>query len=356
MNGIIGFTGLLKEPMLTGEEQKEYIDIIEKSGLRMLNIINDIISISKIESGITDIIVSRFNINEMIEKICNSLRSEADQKNIKILITPGLSKNESYIRSDKDKVYAIISNLLKNAVKFTNKGSIEAGYLKIAGELKFFVRDTGIGVQQDRLEIIFERFRQGSELLIRNYEGAGLGLSISKGYVMMLGGRIWVENYHNSSQSFIDQQGSVFYFTLPDLPNEENNAKNMVQENRKHEERDLRILIVEDDQVSEMLLSLVARQISKHILKVGSGLEAIEACRSYPDIDLILMDIKMPEMDGYEATRRIRIFNKDVIIIAQTAYVLPGDRQNAIDAGCNDYISKPVNPGLLHTLINKYLN
>lgn len=131
----------------------------------------------------------------------------------------------------------------------------------------------------------------------------------------------------------------------------------MESENSKqHPERDLRILIVEDDQVSEMLLSLVARQISKHILKVGSGLEAIEACRSYPDIDLILMDIKMPEMDGYEATRQIRNFNKDVIIIAQTAFVLPSDRKNAIEAGCNDYIAKPINPELLHSMVIKYLN
>jgi PAS domain S-box-containing protein len=353
MNGILGFTGLLKEPLLTGEEQEEYIDIIEKSGLRMLNIINDIISISKIESGVNDIIISSFNINEMIQDIYMTFRSEANQKNLKISITLGLPLNESIISSDKEKVYAILTNLLKNAIKFTNTGSIEIGYLRNHGELKFFVRDTGIGVQPDRMEIIFERFRQGSELLIRNYEGAGLGLSISKGYVMMLGGRIWVENKQLMSKS----TGSVFYFTLPFFPAEEINAKTLIMENLKNiPNNDLKILIVEDDQVSKMLLSLVARKISNHILKVGTGLEAIEACHSYPDIDMILMDIKMPEMDGYEATRQIRQFNKKVVIIAQTAYVLPGEMQKAIEAGCNDYISKPVNPELLRNMVLKYLN
>jgi CheY-like chemotaxis protein/nitrogen-specific signal transduction histidine kinase len=353
MNGILGFTGLLKEPMVTGEEQKEYIDIIEKSGLRMLNIINDIISISKIESGVNDILISSFNINKLIEDIFNTFKAEANQKNLKLSISLGLRADESIISSDKEKVYAILSNILKNAIKFTNSGSIEMGYIRDAGELRFFIRDTGIGVQQDRMEIIFERFRQGSELLIRNYEGAGLGLSISKGYVEMLGGRIWVENKRSTSESM----GSIFYFTLPFIPAEKTNVKNLIMENSRNlPNSDLKILIVEDDQVSEMLLSLVARKISKHILKVGTGLEAIKACQSYPDIDMILMDIKMPEMDGYEATRQIRKFNKKVVIIAQTAYVLPGEMQLALKAGCNDYITKPINPELLKNMVTKYLS
>jgi CheY-like chemotaxis protein len=322
----------------------------------LLNIINDLISISKIESGIIDNRISAFNINNLIEDAYNSYKSEADQKNIKMSFLPGLPDDESIINSDKDKVYAILTNLIKNAIKFTNEGSIEFGYWKNEDDLNFFVRDTGIGVQHDRMEVIFERFRQGSELLIRNYEGAGLGLSISKGYVMMLGGRIWVENNKESSQSSIGHNGSVFYFTLPYVMKikeaEENNKaeKNSI----KDPMRNLKILIVEDDQVSEMLLSIVARKISKHILKVGTGLEAIQACKSYPDIDLILMDIKMPYMDGYEATRQIREFNKDVIIIAQTAFVLSGEIQKAIDAGCNDYLAKPVNPELLNNMVIKY--
>jgi CheY-like chemotaxis protein len=343
--------------MLTEEEQKEYIDIIEKSSLRLLNIINDILSISKIESGENDTRISSFNMNEMVEDICSSFKTEVDQKNLKLSFTGMLPGQQSVVRSDKDKVSAILNNLIKNAIKFTDKGSISVGYFKNKNELKFYVKDTGIGVSMDKVDVIFERFRQGSESLERNYEGAGLGLSISKGYVTMLGGRIWMENNNDFSPITKTNTGSVFYFTIPYQPVEEPMIKKVIKEETTDTlNRDLKILIVEDDQVSEMLLSVVARQISKHILKVGTGGEAIEACRSYPDIDLILMDIKMPEMDGYEATRQIREFNKKVVIIAQTAYVLPGEMQKAIEAGCNDYISKPVNPELLRNMVLKYLN
>lgn len=357
MNGILGFAGLLKEPFITGDEQKEYIEIIEKSSLRLLNIINDILCISKIESGENDTRISSFNLNEMVEEICSSFKTEVDQKNLKLSFTCTLSGQQSIIRSDKDKVSTIISNLIKNAIKFTDKGSITAGYFKTKNELKFFVKDTGIGVSPDKVDIIFERFRQGSESLERNYEGAGLGLSISKGYVTMLGGRIWIENNNDFSPLTKTNNGSVFYFTIPIQPEEETMEKKVIKEKTTEAiNRDLKILIVEDDQVSEMLLSVVARQISKHILKVGTGTEAIEACRSYPDIDLILMDIKMSGMDGFEATRQIREFNKDVIIIAQTAYVQPGEMQKAINAGCNDFITKPVNPELLKNMVLKYIH
>lgn len=349
MNGILGFTELLKEPMLSGEEQKEYIDIIEKSGLRMLNIINDIISISKIESGETDLNMASVDINDLIRNLVETYKTEAAAKNIRLSLMNLLPENQSFVKTDKDKVGAILINLIKNAIKFTQSGSIEAGCLKKAEELEFYVKDTGIGVQRERSEIIFERFRQGSESLSRNYEGAGLGLSISKGYVAMLGGRIWVENNYDATAA---PHGSIFYFTIPYKAADEMKVKMNLTEDKKKE---LKILIVEDDQISEMLISMFVRQISKHILKVRSGTEAVEACHSYPDIDLILMDIKMPEMDGYEATRQIRKFNKAVIIIAQTAYGLPGEIEKAIDAGCNDYISKPVNQTLLNNMIKKYV-
>lgn len=361
MNGILGFTGLLKEPMLTGEQQKEYIDIIEKSGVRMLNIINDIISISKIESGESTLSISPTNINELIENMVSFFSPEAEQKNIKIRFLTYLPVREAVVRTDKEKVTSILTNLINNAIKFTSTGSIEVGYVKKEDYLEFFIKDTGTGVPEELKEIIFERFRQGSESLIRNYEGAGLGLSISKGYVDVLGGKIWVESNPDKplTGKLNSEKGSIFYFTIPYSPEEQENTtmKNNFQAVQKiSQEKDLKIMIVEDDILSELLISIITRSISNDILRVGTGSAAVRTCHNHPEIDLILMDIKMPEMDGYEATTQIREFNKDVIIIAQTAYGLEGDREKAIKAGCNDYIPKPINQIKLKEMIEKHLD
>jgi PAS domain S-box-containing protein len=349
MNGILGFAELLKEPQLTGEEQQEYIGIIQKSGARMLNIINDIVSISKIESGQMKISISATNINEQIEYIYNFFTPEADKKGIQFSIKNILPSEETLIKTDREKLYAILTNLVYNALKFTQTGSIEFGVEKKGSYLEFFVKDTGVGIHRDQMEIIFERFRQGNDSSTRYVEGAGLGLSISKAYVEMLGGKIWLESEEG--------KGSIFYFTIP--YSTETEAKTVSKEvpsgiRADHQGKDMKILIVEDDESSEKLIIMTVRNICKEILKAGTGVEAVEACRNNPDLDLVLMDIKMPIMNGYEATRQIRQFNKDVIIIAQTAYGLSGDREKAIGAGCNDYISKPIKIDELKGLIQKH--
>ncbi|NTW24487.1 MAG: PAS domain S-box protein [Lentimicrobium sp.] len=360
MNGILGFTGLLKEPHLTGEEQKEYIDIIEKSGNRMLNIINDIISISKIESGQMKISVSVMNVNAEIEDIFNFFKQEAETKNIQLFFRKYLPFEETNIISDKEKVFAVLTNLVKNAIKFTRSGSIEIGCNRKGDLLEFYVKDTGTGVPYEHHELIFERFRQGSESLNRNYEGAGLGLSISKAYVEMLGGRIWVESGPNNRKSieFNEDSGSTFYFTIPWNPAPEIKIVRLADSVNSAADKqpgNLKILIVEDDTFSEMFISTIIKKIAKEVLYAGTGIAAVEACRTNPDIDLVLMDLKMPIMDGYEATRQIRKFNTEVVIIAQSAYGLSGDREKSIEAGCNDYISKPINPGMLIKIIKSNL-
>jgi PAS domain S-box-containing protein len=351
MNGILGFAELLKEPHLTGEEQQEYINIIEKSGARMLNIINDIVSISKIESGQMKISISATNINEQIQFIYAFFTPEAEKRGLLLSVKNILPSEESIIKTDHEKLYAVLTNLVNNAIKYTHIGSIEFGVKKKGSYLEFFVKDTGVGIHQDQMEIIFERFRQGNDLNTRYIEGAGLGLSISKAYVEMLGGKIWVESELG--------KGSIFYFTLP--YSSESEAKTVSKEvpsgiRTDHQAKDLKILIVEDDESSEMLITFTIKKICKEFLKVGTGVEAVKACRNNPDIDLVLMDIKMPIMDGYEATRQIRQFNKNVVIIAQTAYGLAGDREKAIEAGCNDYISKPIKIDELKGLIQKHFH
>jgi len=356
MNGILGFAGLLKEADLTSEQQHHYINIIEKSGARMLNIINDIIDISKIESGQMKVSISETNVNEQIENLYLFFKAEAEAKDLKISFRNTLPAKEAIINSDQGKIYAILTNLVKNAVKFTKTGRIELGYEKIDNYLRFFVKDTGIGIRLDQMEMVFERFRQGSELHSRNYEGSGLGLSISKAYVEMLGGKIWVESkVHDPSE--VEVGGSTFYFTLPYSTASVSESRNIADDSSKMKPikmRKLKILIAEDDEGSEMFLTAVLRKFTKEILTTKTGADAVEICRNNPDLDLILMDIKMLKMDGYQATSVIRKFNKDVIIIAQTAFAHNGSRELAIEAGCTDYLSKPIRRGKLIEVLHQY--
>ncbi len=360
MNSILGFSGLLKESNLVNEKQKRYIGVIEHSGKRMLNIINDILTISRIESGTVEVIISEFNINEQIESLFTSFKDEIEKKGIDFNYKNDLPDSEAMIISDGEKFYAIFLNLIKNAIKFTNHGTIEFGYiLKIdvePAELEFFIKDTGGGIPQEQLEFIFERFRQGSESLTRNYEGAGLGLSISKAYTELLGGKIWAESEEENLSS--GKAGkTTFYFTIPyDVkPNKKTDMKNSTYETGKtHQDNEMKILIVEDDVTSEEMLEIMIEDYCKAPLVAYNGLEAVQLCKDNPDIDFVLMDIKLPKLNGYEATKQIRQFNKDLIIFAQTAYALPGDREKAIEAGCNDYISKPYSQSELTGLINKY--
>ena len=349
MNGILGFAELLKESNLTGEEQQKYLNVIRESGKRMLNIIHDIVSISKIESGQMEVSISETNVNDQIEFINNFFKPESERKELHLLINKTLASKESIIKTDGEKLYAILTNLVGNALKFTNAGLIEIGVEKKGDFLEFFVKDTGKGIPENQKEIIFERFRQGNDLITKPYEGTGLGLSISKAYVEMLGGKIWVESELG--------KGSIFYFTIPYNANtgvkaDINDVSTGIGANDQVE--NLKILVTEDDESSGILIAKVLKRCIKGLFKAGTGVEAVEVCRNNPDLDLVLMDIRLPEMDGYKATRMIREFNKDVIIIAQTAYGLDGDREKSIDAGCNDYISKPINIDELKGLMQKY--
>lgn len=207
MNGILGFADLLKKQELSGKKQQKYIQIIEKSGARMLNLINDIVSISKIESGIMDIYLSETNINNKLQFIYDLLKLEADNKKLELSFTCALTEKDAIIKTDSEKFYGIISNLVKNAIKYTDTGIIEFGYTKKGEELEFYVKDTGIGIPKEKHEVIFERFIQGDVTDKETQQGVGLGLAISKSYTEMLGGKIWLVSE--------EAKGSTFFFTLP---------------------------------------------------------------------------------------------------------------------------------------------
>jgi len=353
MNGILGFADLLKNPSLTGDIQQEYIRIIEKSGARMLNIINDIVDISKIESGLMNINLHTSNINHQIDYIYTFFKPEVEAKGMQFLVNKSLPDENAFIKTDREKIYAIFTNLVKNAIKYTDSGSIEFGYGSNGSPetLTFYVKDTGIGIPPDRQEAIFERFMQADIADKSARQGAGLGLSITKAYLEMLGGKIWVESEEG--------KGSCFYFSIPYIYVPQNPTIKNDEYSDKNSENNLinmKVLIAEDDETSDMFISLLLSKYNCELLHARNGVEAVETCKSNPDIDLVMMDIKMPIMSGYDATKQIRKFNSKVIIIAQTAYALTGDKEKAIEAGCNDYITKPLDQDLLKKLIKKYFN
>jgi hypothetical protein len=349
MNGILGFSQLLKDPNTKEKEIKEYIELIETSGKRMLNIINDIIDISKIEANQMQVVIAECDLNEQTRFIYSFFRPEILSKGLELSLYNGLSDNESVVLTDKEKIYACLLNLIKNAIKFTNSGKISFGYIKKGELLEFFVKDTGIGIPAEKLGIIFDRFVQADLKISKPYEGAGLGLSITKGYVELLGGTIWAESEIG--------KGSTFYFTIPYNPvakevKEEKNGNNYIWEGEKMKK--LKILIAEDDITSDMLLTSIFKRFDCEIVHTQNGKEAVAAFEKSPDFDLVLMDLKMPEMDGYIATKLIKEINPKVVVIAQTAYALQGDREKAIAAGCDEYIPKPIDQNILLDLIKKY--
>ncbi len=354
MNGILGFAELLKQPNLSGKEQQKYLEIIETSGARLLNIVNNIVDISKIESGIIEIVNKVTNVNEQLEFVATFFAPEIEKKGLQLVYVKSLPKNNAFIKADTEKLYGVLINLINNAIKHTEKGVVELGYeLKSSNELpmlEFFVTDSGNGIPDDRLDVIFDRFMQADMSNKTAYQGAGLGLSISKAYVEMMGGTIWVESKHGV--------GSTFRFTIPYTQVEvESVIEHTVQPPAKEKLiNKLKILIVEDDAGMEFLLSETVEEFCSELLIARDGLEALEISKYNPDLDLILMDVRIPKMDGYETTEEIRQFNKDVVIIAQTACAFSSDREKALEVGCNDYVSKPIDTNQFESLIEKHLS
>ena len=350
MNGILGFAQLLKEPHLTGEEQTDYIDLIQQSGVRMLNLINNLINVSRIEAGEIMLQVSETPVNELLRDLYAFFKPEIDKKGLRLQYTTGLPDSESVIETDSGKLIQILTNLIQNALKFTSSGEIDFGYNRIDGTLEFYVIDSGIGIAPEMKAKIFHRFHQVDNTLTRNQEGSGLGLNISKAYVELLGGTIRVESREG--------QGSEFYFTLPYRHIFAQNIRipSPVIQKPVIIAPAITVLIAEDDAVSSLLLKKNLAGENINTIFAVNGVEAIEMVRQYHEIDIVLMDIKMPLMNGYEATRLIKELRPDLPVIIQTAFTSKEERENAKKAGCDGYITKPINKIELHKLMLKLLN
>jgi PAS domain S-box-containing protein len=349
MNAIVGFSDLIIDPDLTPEIRNEFIQTIVRSSNQLLSIITQIVSMATIEAGQEKIYEKEISLNSLFNMVLDQFRSEAVRKNISLKYNTALPENEDKIKTDETKLIQIISNLLGNALKFTKKGSIEFGYVVKDKYLEFYFKDTGIGIPKDLHENIFERFRQVETTLAREYEGSGLGLSISKAYVELLGGKIWLTSRLG--------EGSVFYFTIPYNKVSLNTIpeKGVAGKYKSELKKTITLLVAEDENNNFKLLSQYLSNANIVVINAANGSEAVEICKKNRQINLVLMDLKMPVMDGFEATKRIKEFWPDLPVIAQTAYVRDIDKTKAIACGCSDFISKPFKKEELLTMIREHL-
>ncbi len=348
LNGIIGFSDMITNPDLTPEKQEQYFKIIRNSGDQLISIMNDIIVIATIEAGQEETHEKETNINKFLQLIKSQNTLSAETKNLSFTVSSALTDNEAIVLADETKLIQILTNLVSNAIKFTTEGFIKVNCRLDGNFLKFAVEDTGIGIPPEMHEKIFGRFFQIDHSETRLYGGTGLGLSIVKSYVHFLNGEIHLDS--------IPGKGSTFYFTVPYVPITKGDRSAEVSV--KSPDRDLSgkvILIAEDDDINYLYLEELLLDEKVKIIRVNNGKEAVEICKANVEIDLVLMDIKMPVLNGYEATKQILKFRKKLPVVAQTAYAFLDDKQNAIDSGCIDHISKPIEKDQLMVILNKYL-
>jgi PAS domain S-box-containing protein len=353
MNGILGFAEMLNDDSLSRANRKKYLNIINSNGKVLINLIDDIIDFAKIESGQVNILEDDFSLNNLLDQIQSTFLTRTlkkEKSKVKIITKKAFPDEKSYIRTDPIRLRQVLTNLVGNAIKFTHNGYIEFGYnLADKNTLQFYVRDTGIGISPDKLNLIFERFMQADSSPSRKYGGSGLGLAISKGLVELLGGKMWAESRVS--------EGSTFFFTIRfTSANKKLEVPVEAKPARVHHNWDGKtFLVAEDDKFSYKFLEGFLKQTRAEVLRASDGKEAVEICRNNPAIDLVLMDIQMPEMNGLTATMEIKKFNAGLPIIAQTANAINEERLRCLDAGCNDFITKPVNINELYDKISKWL-
>lgn len=347
LNGIVGFAGLLK-PGMSSNKFNQFVDIIMNSSRQLTSIIDNILDLSKIEVGVIKIKKNQFDVNEELIKLYNEFDLQAKQKGLTIDL---VTDEQGYmLYTDKIRFFQVFYNLLGNALKFTDFGKITFGYKLINDKTTFFVTDTGIGIPPDEIEYVFDHFRQADTNKTKLYDGAGIGLSLVKSFVNMLGGEVWVESALN--------KGTTFYFTLEGL-NKKIPTLTKKGARKNHKNYDWlgrHILVVEDNSVNQQLIVEMMKPFHPVVLTADNGMEALKLLKEYPSIDLVLLDIKMPVMDGYETIKRIREINPDLPVIAQTAHALTEDKEKILATGFDAYMSKPLNADKLAAVLNPFFD
>lgn len=358
MNGIIGFSELLNNSDISAEERRSYSNIVQNSSYQLLKIIDDILELSTLDSSQKKLDESEFFLNDFLKELFSIFTLQAKKQNIDLYLKNELPSSQSQIISDKSKLNKILSNIIENALRYTNDGFVEIGYYLQSNNIILYVKDTGIGISYENHKRIFDRFCQEDKELSKKHGGLGLGLSISEKNAQLMGGKITLESEKG--------KGSTFYITLPYKPVNKGEVSLIDSElERKLPKKSSlikcknhTILIAEDEEINflylEQLLKLKA-DFNYTLIRANNGKEAFELCLENREIDLVLMDIKMPIMNGHEATQKIKAIIPNLPIIAQTAYSAESDKQLALKHGCDNFISKPIDKEKFFGLLSEYL-
>ncbi|MBN1184669.1 MAG: response regulator [Bacteroidales bacterium] len=340
MNAILGFSNLISRSNIPEDRKNKYAEIIKRNGQQLINVIDDILDISQIELKQVSVDIDQFSISKMLSEFETQFNQEKIVKNketisIKAILPKSSSKDLIY--SDALRIQQILTNLLGNALKFTYKGKIEFGYEFTNGTYTFFIKDTGVGIAEDKIDIIFERFRQEDEAINKEFGGTGLGLTITKALVKILGGEIWVKSEKG--------KGSTFYFSIPEgTPSKSIVTGFEIEEPMKaYDFSGKTILLAEDDITSYQYFMEIFENTNIQLIYAKNGKEALDKFKeNIGKIHLILLDIQMPVLNGYELAKQIRAIDKNIPILAQTAYAMKEEEKKCYSVGCNDYITKPI--------------
>lgn len=354
MNAIIGFSNFLARPNLSQDRRERYSELVQERSYDLLRIIEDILDISKIENRQLKLEFSEIHLDTLLVEIFEYYNLKLKKTDVsKVVLKLEISENikELAISSDKQRLMQVINNLLDNAIKFTPKGEVvlKAKLGKTDSVIEFSVSDSGIGIPEDKIDIIFDRFRQADEsLAARQYGGSGLGLSISKGILELLGGKIWVESEYG--------KGSTFNFTLPFQKIEVSEKLSKKGDLRNRNWIDKRVLVVEDDLANSEYLVELLYDTKIQVSKAMTANEVRKLLKNKQKPDIVLMDIRLPDESGIVLTKEIKKQYPKVIVVAQTAYASKEDQQECIDAGCSDFITKPIDQENLLNVIESLLN
>jgi PAS domain S-box-containing protein len=343
LNGILGFSEMTIDQDTTPEDHELFHNVIMKSSKRLLNTITSYMDIAMLVSGTMEVSRHPSNLEKLCEEIYDDFLEVCKFKSLELKLLKDDSQGSLILNTDNEKLRKILTHLLDNAIKFTSKGSIIFGYEKYEKHLEFFISDTGSGIKPEAVNIIFDPFMQADVSSTRGYEGSGLGLTIASGMVKLLGGILKFDSERD--------KGSRFYFTLPFEENPVATTRKIIEPPKSAHATKPLILVAEDDDSNYKYIEIVLLYSSYQVMRAENGLQAVECCRSNPGIQLVLMDIKMPLMDGFEATKQIRKFMPGLPVIALTAHVTTEDEKAAIAAGCNEYVSKPISKAKLLEII-----
>ncbi|MBE0423006.1 MAG: PAS domain S-box protein [Lutibacter sp.] len=348
MNGIIGFSELCLDPNITKEKQIEFSKIVIKSSKRLLSIVNDILDISKIEAGAVTLNLENVNLNKLLDELEAFYKPIARENNLILTCERGLENFKSTVETDKVKLNQVLTNLLSNAFKFTDTGSVSFGYQLIENNLQFYVKDTGIGVDDNLHHRIFDRFSQGNLNLSKQHKGTGLGLAITKKIIELFHGEIWLNSDHN---------GTTIYFTIPYAKSKIPLISSVIEEQKPSiqvKNNEITILVAEDEEYNMMYINELFSTTNFKIIEAVNGKKALEMAQSNTDIQLVLMDIKMPVMDGNEAMKEIKKLRPSLPVIALSAFAMESDKARALGLGFDAYLTKPLDRKLLFQLIEKF--